>query len=210
MSTDQKHEQAPAEEEQLGLSVVRGDQIDLADADPDLDDLRVGLGWDAVGGQAIEFDLDAAIFMLGPGNRVRSSKDIVFYNQMRSECGSVALSKDNRTGVGDGDDEYLTVNLSRIPPDVQKLAITVTIYEAESRQQNFSMVESSYVRLVNMATQREIARYVMAEESSNETAFVFGEIFRKEDDTWGFRALGRGFGGELRFLCDLFGVQVDD
>ncbi|MBV6633377.1 MAG: TerD family protein [Alphaproteobacteria bacterium] len=192
------------------VSVSRGDQIDLADADPELNDLLVGLGWDASDEKGQEIDLDASIFMLGPGNRVRSSADIIFYNQMESECGSITLSQDNRTGVGDGDDEFLNVNLSMIPEDVQKLAIAVSIYEAEEREQNFGMVSASFVRLVNTQTNKEIARYDLREESSTETAFVFGEILRSGENKWSFRALGRGFSGELRFLCDLFGVTVED
>ncbi|MEO0392766.1 MAG: TerD family protein [Pseudomonadota bacterium] len=193
------------------VSVIeRGEKVDLKMADPELNDLRVGLGWDAVGGDEVDMDLDAAIFMLGADNRVRSSKDLVFYNQMESECGSVVLCGDNRTGQGEGDDEYLEVNLSKIPLDVVKLAITVSIYEADERHQNFGMVESSFVRLANNQSQREIAKYVLSEECHNETAFVFGEIIRVDEDNWSFRALGRGFSGELRYLCDVFGVQVDD
>ncbi len=191
------------------VKVNRGEQIDIIQADPELTDLRVGLGWDAVDNGDAEMDLDAAIFMLGSDNRVRSSRDLIFYNQMESECGSIKLGGDNRTGVGDGDDEFLEVNLSQIPEDVQKLAITVSIYEADERKQNFGMVESSFVRLANSLTQTEFAKYELAERCNMETAFVFGEIIRT-DAGWSFRALGRGFTGELRFLCDLFGVQVDD
>lgn len=194
----------------MAIQVRRGDQIDLSETGAEIEDMIVGLGWDAVGGQAVEFDLDASIFMLGKNNRVRSPRDMIFYNQMKSECGSVQLSKDNRTGVGDGDDEFLTVNLATIPEDVQKLAIAVSIYDGESRQQNFGMVESAFARLANNSTQTEICRYELAEACSNETAFVFGELLRTGSEGWAFKAIGRGFSGELRFLCDLFGVQVDD
>ena len=190
--------------------IGRGETVNLKMADPELNDLRIGLGWDAVEGGEIEMDLDASIFMLGADNRCRSPKDMIFYNQMESECGSVVLCGDNRTGQGEGDDEYLEVNLSKIPEDVVKLAITVSIYEADERKQSFGQVESSFVRLANNQSQREIAKYVLSEECFKETAFVFGEIFRSDEDSWSFRALGRGFTGELRFLCDLFGVQVDD
>jgi len=194
----------------MGISLKKGSELDLTNADPSLDDVYIGLGWDASSDTAVEFDLDACIFMLNREDKVRSSDDLIFYNQVRGENDSVLFGHDNRTGAGDGDDEYLLVNLSRVPWDIMKLAVCVTIYEAQNRQQNFGRVKNAFVRVVNKATQREIARYDLTENCTDETTFIFGELTRSGQKTWTFKAVGRGFTGSLRKLCDLYGVNVLD
>ena len=194
----------------MGISLRKGSELDLNNADPSLDDVYIGLGWDAHSDNAVEFDLDACIFMLNSEDKVRSSDDMIFYNQVRDENDSVIFGHDNRTGAGDGDDEFLVVNLSRVPWDIMKLSICVTIYDALNRQQNFSKVKNAFVRLVNKATQREIARYDLTEHCSDETAFIFGELVRSGQRNWTFRAVGQGYMGSLRKLCDIYGVTVVD
>ena len=194
----------------MGISLKKGSELDLNTADPSLDDVYIGLGWDASSDNAVEFDLDACIFMLNREDKVRSSEDLIFYNQVRGEDDSVIFGHDNRTGEGYGDDEYLIVNLSRVPWDIMKLSICVTIYDAQNRQQSFGKVKNSFVRLVNKATHREVARYDLTENCTDETAFVFGELIRSGQKNWSFRAAGQGYTGSLRKLCDLYGVNVID
>lgn len=139
--------------------------------------------------------------------KVRSDSDFIFYNSTKSACGSVEHSGDNRTGAGEGDDETVTVELDKVPADVDKIAICVTIHDAEARNQNFGMVNKAYIRCVNAAGNTEVARYDLSEDGSTETALVFGEIYRNGSD-WKFKAVGQGFKGGLGPLAKSYGVNV--
>jgi tellurium resistance protein TerD len=138
---------------------------------------------------------------------VRSDTDMVFYNNLKSSDGSVIHSGDNRTGAGEGDDETVTVDLGKVPADVEKIAVCVTIHDAEARKQNFGMVSKAYVRCVNSSGNAEIARFDLSEEGSTETAMVFGEVYRNGAD-WKFKAIGQGYKGGLEPLAASFGVGV--
>lgn len=119
----------------------------------------------------------------------------------------MAHSGDNRTGAGDGDDESITVDLSKVPADVDKISVCVTIHDAEARKQNFGMVSNAFVRCVNASGGTEVARYDLSEDGSTEAAMVFGEIYRHGGD-WKFKAVGQGFKGGLGPLASSFGVSV--
>ncbi len=191
----------------MAITLSKGGNVSLSKEDPSLTKVLVGLGWDARSTDGAEFDLDASLFMLGANGKVRSDADFIFYNNLKSADGSVTHTGDNRSGVGEGDDEALRIDLSRVPPDVQKLAVTVTIYEAEARRQNFGMVTNAFMRVVNDQTGREIARYDLTEDASTETAMIFGEIYRHGSE-WKFRAVGQGYQGGLGPLARNFGVNV--
>ena len=174
---------------------------------PGLTDVIVGLGWDPRVTDGKEFDLDAAVFMLGENEKVLSDKAFIFYNNKVSECGNVVHNGDNRSGEGDGDDETVSVNLAGLPEQAKKLAFSVTIHEAEARNQNFGQVSKAYIRVLNKADNSEIARYDLSEDASTETAMVFGEVYRHNGE-WKFRANGQGFAGGLAPLATNFGVDV--
>jgi len=133
----------------MGVSLSKGGNVNLSKEEPGLNKIVVGLGWDARATDGAEFDLDASAFLVNAGGTVRSDADFIFYNNLKSVDGSVRHTGDNRTGAGDGDDEAIEVDLSSVPTDVQKIAISVTIHEAESRKQNFGMVSNAFVRIVN-------------------------------------------------------------
>jgi len=154
-----------------------------------------------------DFDLDASAFLLGVDGKVRSEADFIFYNQLKSSCGSVQHTGDNRTGAGEGDDEALMVDLSRVPAEVQKVAFTVTIHDADARRQNFGQVGNAYIRLVNAETNTEVARYDLAEDASTETAMIFGELYRHGSD-WKFSAVGQGYAGGLAAMCRQYGINI--
>lgn len=191
----------------MAISLSKGTRISLTKEAPDLKKVHVGLGWDERATDGAAFDLDAAAFMLGADGKVRSDADFIFYNQLRSRCGSVEHTGDNLTGRGTGDDEVLLVDLAKVPPEVQKLVFTVTIYDAEQRRQSFGQVGSAFIRLVNAETQVEVARYDLTEDYSTETAMVFGEIYRHGSE-WRFNAVGQGYSGGLAALCRQYGVHV--
>ena len=114
---------------------------------------------------------------------------------------------DNLTGAGEGDDEQIQVDLSKVPANIEKIAFTVTIYDAESRHQNFGQVSNAFIRLVDESTGQELIRYDLGEDFSIETAVVVGELYRHSGE-WKFNAIGSGFQGGLAALCGHYGIDV--
>jgi tellurium resistance protein TerD len=198
---------ADPEEATMGVSLSKGGNVSLSKEAPGLRHVLVGLGWDTRGTDGVDFDLDASLFLLNNAGRVRSDSDFIFYNNLKSVDGSVEHTGDNLTGEGEGDDESIKVALDRVPPEVEKLAVTVTIHEAESRRQNFGQVDNAFIRVVNEDTGAEIVRYDLSEDASTETAMIFGEIYRHGGE-WKFRAVGQGYVGGLGPLARSFGVNV--
>lgn len=193
----------------MPVSLQKGQKVSLTKDNPGLKKVVVGLGWDVnafdTGG---DFDLDAAAFLLNDTGKVGSSSDFVFYGNLSHPSGSVMHQGDNLTGVGDGDDEQIKIDLSKVPDNVTKIAFTVTIYEPEKRKQNFGQVENAFIRIYNEETGEEMLRYDLGEDFSIETAAVFGELY-KSGSEWKFNAIGSGFQGGLAALCANFGVDVE-
>jgi tellurium resistance protein TerD len=191
----------------MSISLNKGGNLSLSKQAPGLTRILVGLGWDTRSSDGQDFDLDASAFLLKEGDKVRSDADFIFYNQLKSPDGSVEHKGDNLTGEGEGDDEVIKVDLGRVPPEVQKISVVVTIHDGESRRQNFGMVTNAFIRVVNEAGGTELARYDLSEDASTETAMIFGEVYRHGAE-WKFRAVGQGYGGGLGPLARNFGVNI--
>jgi tellurium resistance protein TerD len=191
----------------MSVSLSKGGNVSLSKAEPGLSRILIGLGWDVRVTEGADFDLDASAFLLREDGRVRGDADFVFYNNLKSTDGSVEHAGDNRTGEGDGDDESLKVVLPRVPVEVARIAVAVTIHEGEAKRQSFGMVSNAFIRVVNDETGREIARYDLTEDASTETAMIFGEVYRR-DGEWKFRAVGQGYRGGLGPLARNYGVNV--
>jgi tellurium resistance protein TerD len=191
----------------MAISLQKGGNVNLSKEAPGLTKLQVGLGWDVRSTDGAAFDLDGVVFLLNASGKVRGDGDFIFYNNLRSSDGSVVHSGDNRTGAGEGDDESVSIDLSKVPADVERIALAVTIHEADARRQNFGQVAKAYVRCVNGANNSEIARYDLSEDSSTEAAMIFGEVYRNGAD-WKFRAIGQGYQGGLGPLAKNYGVNV--
>ncbi|WP_042457571.1 TerD family protein [Neobacillus dielmonensis] len=192
----------------MGINLSKGQRIDLTKTNPGLTKVIVGLGWDTnryQGGH--DFDLDASAFLTDDNSRVINDSDFVFYNNLTDPSGAVEHTGDNRTGEGDGDDEQIKIDFSKVPSHVHRIAIAVTIHEAEQRSQNFGQVSNAFVRVVDEETNREILRFDLGEDFSVETAVVVCELYRHNGD-WKFNAVGSGFSGGLAALCRNFGLQV--
>ena len=194
----------------MGVNLAKGQRVSL---DKNMNMALIGLGWDTNrydGGK--DFDLDASAFLLNADGKVRKDEDFIFYGNLKSSDGSVTHTGDNLTGEGDGDDEVLIIDFSKVPADIQKIAITVTIYDAQVRGQNFGQVSNAYVRVARMANENdmvgtEVLKFDLAEEFSVETALVVCEIY-KNNGEWKFNAIGAGYQGGLEALCRSFGVNV--
>ena len=191
----------------MSVSLSKGGNVSLAKADPTMTKVLVGLGWDPRATDGQDFDLDASAFLLDSTGKVRGDNDFIFYNNLSDAAQSVVHAGDNRTGAGDGDDESLKVDLTKIPAEVDKIAFTVTIHDAEARRQSFGQVGGAFIRLVNDATGVEVARYDLSEDASTETAMIFGELYRHNNE-WKFRAVGQGYAGGLKAMCDQYGISA--
>ena len=192
----------------MAVSLKKGQKVDLTKTNPGLKEILIGLGWDTNkydGGK--DFDLDSSVFMLGANGKVASDDDFVFYGNLKHKSGAVEHMGDNLTGAGEGDDEQIKIDLSKVPAEVEKIDFTVTIYEAEERKQNFGQVENAFIRVVNQATNEELIRYDLGEDFSIETAVVIGELYRNKGE-WKFNAIGSGFSGGLAALGRNYGVNV--
>lgn len=191
----------------MAISLNKGGNLSLSKTDPSLNQVLIGLGWDARATDGVDFDLDASAFLLAANDKVRGESDFIFYNQTRSPEGSVEHTGDNRTGEGEGDDEAVKINLAKVPADVQKIAITVTIHDAQNRGQNFGQVQNAFIRVVNDQTNVEIVRFDLNEDYSTETAMIFGELYRHNNE-WKFRAVGQGYNGGLSAMCSQYGINI--
>lgn len=191
----------------MAISLSKGGNLSLSKTDPSLNQVLIGLGWDTRATDGADFDLDASAFLLGANDRVRGETDFIFYNQTRSPEGSVEHMGDNRTGEGDGDDETVKIDLAKVPAEIQKIAITVTIHDAISRKQNFGQVQNAFIRVVNDQTQVELVRFDLNEDYSTETAMIFGELYRHNNE-WKFRAVGQGYNGGLSAMCQQYGINI--
>jgi tellurium resistance protein TerD len=191
----------------VAVSLSKGANVNLSKEAPGLQSVRVGLGWDQRVTDGSDFDLDASVYLLNEGGKVRSDADFVYFNNLKAADGAVEHHGDNLTGVGEGDDEVVSVHLAKLPQDVAKVVFAVTIYEADQRRQNFGMVANAFIRVVNGDGGVELARYDLSEDASTETAMVFGELYRHGGE-WKFRAVGQGFSGGLGPLARSYGVNV--
>ncbi len=191
----------------MAISLQKGGNVNLSKEAPGLTRVMIGLGWDPRATDGAAFDLDGSAFLQKADGKVRADADFVFYNNLKSTDGSVTHQGDNTSGQGEGDDEKVLVDLTKVPPEVDKISFCVTIHEAETRKQNFGMVGKAYIRCLNADGDKELARYDLSEDGSTETAMIFGEMYRAGAE-WKFKAIGQGFKGGLGPLARSFGVDA--
>jgi tellurium resistance protein TerD len=194
-------------EEFVGVSLSKGGNVSLTKAAPNLTAVTIGLGWDVRTTTGADFDLDASAIICNASGKVISDQHFVFFNNLRSPDGAVEHQGDNLTGSGEGDDEQVKVNLAGLPGDADKVVFTVSIYDAETRNQSFGQVSNAFIRVVNSADNNELARFDLTEDASTETAMVFGELYRNQAE-WKFRAIGQGYASGLRGIALDYGVNV--
>lgn len=188
----------------MAINLQKGQKIDLTKGNKGLSKIMVGLGWDPIeekkggllgglfgGGKGPEMDCDASVLMLNGNNKLLTNKNLIYFGNLKSSCGSITHTGDNLTGEGDGDDEEVIVDLNRVPSNIDKLLFVVNIYDCTRRKQDFGMVENAYIRILNMDTKEELIRYNLTENYAGKTALMVGEIYR-HDNEWKFSAIGEG------------------
>jgi tellurium resistance protein TerD len=188
----------------MGINLGKGQRINLSKEAPSLKKVGVGLGWDTNSTDSgTEFDLDASVFMLGANEKIPNEKYFVFYNNLNSPDGSIKHTGDNRTGQGDGDDETILVELGKVDAAISQLVFVVTIHEANTRKQNFGQVRNAFIRLYDLDTNKEVAKFELDEDFSCETALEFGRLYKK-DGEWRFQAVGQGYNAGLQGFVDRY------
>ena len=191
----------------MGVCLQKGQKVSLTKDNAGLAKIIVGIGWDInqfdTGG---DFDMDSAAFLVGENGKVTKQEDFIFFGNLKHPSGAVEHQGDNRTGAGEGDDEIIRIDLSKVPADIQKIVFTVTIYEAEQRRQNFGQINNAFVRIVDEAKNEEMLRYDLGEDFSIETAAVFGELY-KHNNEWKFAATGSGYKHGLAEFVRQYGGQ---
>lgn len=182
----------------MSINLSKGQKIAVGQTN-----LTVGLGWTPNAGTNGAFDLDCSVFMLDANKMIPSENNFVFYNNTKSPDGAVEHSGDNKTGAGEGDDEKVMIDCTKLDPAIQEMLFVVTINEAAARGQNFGMVRNSYIRIVDNTTGAEIAKYELDEDFSIETSIEFGRLYKK-DGAWKFDASGVGYREELAFFVQKY------
>jgi len=188
----------------MSINLSKGERINLAKEAPGLKNAGIGLGWDInATDTGTAFDLDASVFMLGANGKIPGEKYFVFYNNKESPNGSVQHLGDSRTGEGQGDDETVLVDLSKVDSSVEEIVLVVTIHEAETRRQNFGQVRNAFIRIYDTITGTEVTKYDLDEDFSRETAIEFGRLYKK-DGEWRFQAVGQGYNTGLQSFVDKY------
>jgi tellurium resistance protein TerD len=191
----------------VSVSLSKGGNVSLTKMAPGLTAVSVGLGWDLRTTTGTDFDLDASALLCGADGKVIDDAHFVFFNNLTSPDGSVEHTGDNLTGEGEGDDELIHVNLAGTSPQVQRVVFPVSIYEGAARGQSFGQVSNAFIRVIDRSNGSELARYDLTEDASTETAMIFGELYRHNDE-WKFRAVGQGYASGLSGIAKDFGVNV--
>jgi tellurium resistance protein TerD len=190
----------------MGISLSKGGRIDLSKEAPSLTRVGFGLGWDEnQTDTGDDFDLDASVFMLGRNGKIPQDSYFVFYNNLNSPDGAVEHTGDELEGGSSdgGDEETINVELNKINSSIEELVFVVTIHDAVARGQNFGQVRNAFIRLYDLNTDKEIAKYDLEEDFSSETAIEFGRLYKKSG-SWRFKAVGAGFNAGLQGFVDKF------
>lgn len=188
----------------MAINLTKGQRISLTKDNEGLSKIMVGLGWDPIkkqskgllgsifgGSGGADMDCDASVFMLNGTDKLEKKENLIYYGNLKSRCASITHTGDNLTGDGDGDDEAIIVDLSKIPSDVKKLVFVVNIYNAQARGQHFGQVTNAYIRVLNKNNSKEMVRFNLTDDYSGKTGLIVGEIYRNGSE-WKFGALGEG------------------
>ena len=180
----------------MSINLQKGQRISLTKDNPNLSKVMVGLGWDPIkksgggflglGGGSVNIDCDASVIMLDSNEKF---SELVYYGNLKSSNDSVKHSGDNLTGEGEGDDEQIVVDISKLPAHISKLIFVVNIYDCVNRKQDFGLIQNAFIRLVNMGNNQEISKFNLSESYSGKTALILGELYRHNTE-WKFNALG--------------------
>ncbi len=187
----------------MTINLKKGQRIDLTKGNAGLRTIKIGLGWDEVrkksggflkslfGSGGAGIDCDASVLMLDANGKLSGQKDLIYYGNLKHPSNSVRHMGDNLTGEGEGDDEEIFVELPGVPPNIHRLLFVVNIYDCRSRNQDFGLIQNAFIRVVDKASGRELARYNLSESYAGKTTLSVGEVYRQNQE-WKFAAIGEG------------------
>jgi len=205
--TDSSEQKLNSSTNERPVSLTKGENISLTEVAPGVTRIAVRLGWDARATTGEEIDIDASAFLLGDNGQVLSDDHFLFFNHLTSPDGSIQHLGNHLTREADTDYEVINIDLDQVPAEIKKVTFSITIYEAETRKQNFGMVNNAFIRVTNRDNEEELVRYNLGQGLSLEVALIFGEIYRYNEQ-WKFKAIGQGFAGGLGSMAQYFGVEV--
>jgi tellurium resistance protein TerD len=185
----------------MSITLSKGGKLNLTKKEPALKKILIGLGWDMVSNNSV--DLDASVFMVTAAGKVPTDEFFIFYNNLKSPDNSVQHTGDNRTGVGDADDEMVLANLATVSTNIKELIVVVSIHEANERNHHFGLLKEAYIRIVDVENNREIVRYNLDQNNSRDTDIEFGRL-RLEENEWHFVATGAGAQKGLQGYVDMY------
>lgn len=188
----------------MTISLEKGSNLSLDKVAPGMTACKLKLTWKKRETDGEDFDIDSSLFMLTDEGKVKGNEGFIFYGQTESACGAVKHEGDDLTGA---EGEVINLDLSKVPADITKIVGTITIHKAEERRQNFGQIEGAGATLVNTDKDTEVATFDLSEDYSTETSMVMCEIYKKGGE-WKFKAVGQGFEGGLKALCDKYGVTL--
>ena len=194
----------------MTVNLSKGGNISLEKVAPGMVHACVGLGWDPRTTDGAPFDLDASAILLDATGKAISDQHFVFYNNLKDPSGAVLHQGDNLTGVGDGDDETINVELTALEPAVERIVFLASIHDAAGRRQNFGQVADAYIRVYDRddpTNDAKVVRFDLGEDASTETALVFGELYQRGGD-WKFRAIGQGYTSGLAGVIADYGLNA--
>lgn len=182
----------------MSVSLQKGQKVSLTKDNAGLDKILIGLGWDEVkqakkglfAPKPAPIDCDASVLMLKDG-KLLGVDDVVYFGNLRHKSAAIQHMGDNLTGAGDGDDEQIVIELSKVPQEYDKLIFVVNIYQAVQRKQHFGLIQNAFIRIVDAQKNQEMLKYNLSEDYSGMTAMIFGELYRHNDE-WKFSAVGQG------------------
>ncbi|MDR3118443.1 MAG: TerD family protein [Mediterranea sp.] len=187
----------------MAIVLKKGGSINLQKEKPGINKITVGLGWDVnEGASPYQFDCDASVFILGENGKLLADEYFIFYNNKVSPDGAVQHSGDNRTGEGEGDDETINIELSKLNPQAAQIVFAITIDQAEERKQDFGMIQNSFARVYNAETSEVLCQYILEEKFPGSNALIIGRFY-KSDGQWIFEAFDlaytEGLGGLVEY-----------
>jgi tellurium resistance protein TerD len=185
------------------INLTKGQKVDLTKTNPGLSAVNAGLGWDVNQSGGAAFDLDASVLLLDEHEKFTGTQNLIYFGNQKTPDGSVIHSGDNLTGQGSGDDEVIKLDLNKIPANIHTVLVVVNIYEAQTRRQNFGMVQNAFIRVVDATTNAEIMRYDLSEDYSSETGMEMGKFYRHNGE-WKFQAIGTGWAGTLQDVVNKY------
>lgn len=171
----------------MAINIRKGERVNLSSAGNRVSGVIVGLGWDSASEDSAPVDCDLSAIICDSQGKAR---DVICFDKNCSANQAIVYTGDNKTGEGNGDDERIYINFSKLTMDVGKIVISTNIYDAKAKRQHFGMVNNAFVRIVNWKTGEEMCRFNLTDNYSGMSGIIVAEIYHTGTG-WDFMPLGK-------------------